>query len=356
MSDVNEGPVEPAVETDSDTTTMSPGFGALVDVMEKEDPPAQDAEGQPKETEAVDKSEAEETAEPESETKADAKSKDDAEEGSEDGDEQTEADQTVNFDGFSEQTKATWERLLKAGHATPEEVETARIESMFQSSYTKKTMALADDRKAFKAEMDERKADLEILDKIRGSDRLHAIWMRMQDDSVSDEPSDDDLVTRRQAQEEADKRYEKREQEKRERSAKQQAEYESKQVEIHDVVVESMKMLGADKAMMKAILDAEEATLPVGTDPVLHFTPEKLQRAIQRRHKVLTLEAKVAQLEAANTKKTSNAARTAKQSLPPAPRVAGGARKSALQKTEEDLGIDRDWSNVQGFGGHGGVS
>ncbi len=114
-----------------------------------------------------------------------------------------------------------------------------------------------------------------------------------------------------------------------------------------------MKILGVDAVQMDKYIDAEVATLPPGTDAILHFSPEEAQRRVASRHELAMAQAKNAELSALLEQKTARDARTAKQSVQPARRVAGDGSMTILQQTEADLGIDPDWGNVQGFGHRG---
>jgi hypothetical protein len=137
--------------------------------------------------------------------------------------------QTVNFDGFSDLQRTTWERLLKAGHATPDEVEAARKDALRQDLFSKKTAALARDREAFAKSMAEREGDLKLLDKIRGDDRLHAAWLKASRGELPTDDSDGgDLVDAKKAAEIADARLAQREREREERGVKEQAAYDAR--------------------------------------------------------------------------------------------------------------------------------
>ena len=256
---------------------------------------------------------------------------------------------TPNFDGFSDAQKKTWEREFKAGHVTAEEVETARIESMFQSAFTKKTMTLAEKSKALDALMEQHREDLALLGKIRADDKLHSAWLKMSKGEIPEDVGDD-LVDAKKAAEIADRRLDAREAEKAARTAKEQAQYDARRDGIFAAVQEQIKLLNVPPATMKSYLDGIEAELPPGTDPITHFSPESLAREVGIAHRIAVAEAKAAAAEAALSQKTSTENRTAKQSLPPARRVTTNGEVSPLEQTRLDLGIAPDWRNVQGWG------
>ena len=341
MTDVSEGPTEPTADT--------PG-GADLDLLEgfeeahaaignPSGPP-----GPPEPTEAVETSEAEETPAPDpAETAETAPAESEAEE--------SEAEQTVNFDGFSDDQRTTWERLHKAGAVTEEEIERARKESMFQSNYTKKTMSLADQRKAWESEVEDRTDDLRRLDLIRSDDRRHAAFVRASEmDEPQDDESQDELVDKKGAAELAAETYRKMRAAEDAESQKEQEAYAVKEEAVRVAVQESIKTLGIDAKVMQSYLQAEEAMLPPGVHPIRDLTPEDIQDRIAKRHELMTTKAEVAALKKKLAQRTSHDERTAKQSLPPAKRVVDDGEMNPLQKTEAELGVDSDWGNVTGFG------
>ena len=298
--------------------------------------------GQSEPARAVETSEAEDTPPEESADKADKapEAPDEVEPA---------AEQTVNFDGFSDDQKTTFERLLKDGHVTQEWVEAERLRTLFQSNYTKKTMALAEERKA----LAEQKEDLDLLERIRADDRLHAAWLKLSrgDIPAEEESFDgDELVDKKTAQQVAREEYERLEAEKSQRTASEQAVYNAKTKALTDAAADLVSTLGVTADRMSEYLAIEQGLLPPGIDPILHITPEELQRRVLMRHEVESAKAEAAALREQLTKKTSRDERTSKQSLPPARRVSADHTMSVLEQTEADLGLDPDWSNVQGFG------
>jgi hypothetical protein len=265
--------------------------------------------------------------------------------------------QKVNFDGFSDSQKATFEQLLKAGHVTPEFVESERLNTLFHQAFTKKTMALADERRAWEKEQEKDKEDLQILRDVRSNPVYHAAFLkaaklREQGDTVA-EVGDDELIDRKTAEKIADERLEARLLENERRTREEQVKYQAKLGQIRTAMQETIKALGVPPEVVRSYLEAEEAQLPPGVDPILKFTPEELQYRVMLRHEAAVAKADAASLREQLTKARSHEARVAKQSLPPARRVAQNGALSPLQKTEADLGLDPDWSNVQGFGFRG---
>jgi len=339
---VSDSPEEvEAVTVDADEAPELEGFEAAVAAIGN----PLEQHGQPEQTEAVEDSEVTETPKAE-----DAEKADDA---PAEATEETDAEPEINFDGFSDAQKATFGRLLEAGHVTKEEVETARLESMFQSAFTKKTMTLADERKAWETQQGEVKEDLDLLARLREDDATYAAWEKLRTEGVDSAEAEDgdDLVDKRTAERIADERVEKRLAEISARSAKEQQVYDEKTKAISLAAQESMKLLGVDADVMKGYLEAEEATMPAGIDPILHLAPEELQRRVAARHESVSKDAEIADLRKQLKKRTSKDERTSKQSLSPSPRVSERpANPDALQQTEEELGLASDWSNVDGFG------
>jgi hypothetical protein len=305
------------------------------------DPPEQ--AGQPEEAKAV-------------EASAEAKAPEAAPEtpkGTDDAADTPEAAPTINFDGFSDTLKATYEGLLKAGHVTPEQVEEARKGYLRQDNFSRKTNTLARERDAFKSEMEKRKEDLALLDQIRSDDALHEAWLQLSkgkpqpaDPSAED---DDGLADKKTAAKIADERYRANKAKDAQDDAKQRQEYGAKKEAVLESVRETMRLHSIDVTTMRSYLDAEESTLD-GADPFLTFTPKELTTRLELRHRAAVAEAKAAALQKQIEERTQRGARTSKQSSPPAPRVSGNGALSPLQKTEQELGLDPEWSNVQGFG------
>jgi hypothetical protein len=164
-------------------------------------------EGEPEPAEAVDTSTDEETPA--------AESADEPEEVTDDAEpaEESEEAQAVNFDGMSDELRTTLERLHADGHVTHEEIEEVRLGALRQSDYTKKTQALAEQRKALAAKEDEDKEDLALLERIRSDPQLHEAWMKMSsgDYPTMDGEDGEELVDAKRAEEIAQKAFERRE-------------------------------------------------------------------------------------------------------------------------------------------------
>ena len=351
MSEANEGTAVTDTGTAEPPAEVNDAFDSFADTMVGNAPVEEDT-GKPEQAEAVETSETEENApvEPVTEDKASeetAKTEETAE-----TKETPEVEASVNFDGFSDEQKTTWERLLKDKQATVEEVERARLESMFHSAFTKKTMALADEKREWAKEAEGWAEDRKLLEKIRGSESLHEAWMKMSSgDYKADTDADgDDLVDKKASAEIAKQTFQRLKAEEDARTAQEQKVYDTKVLGLREALAETMKLESISEEQLSVYVNEEGASLPLGTDPVSHFSPEDLQSRVSQRHKFALQDAKIKALEEKLTQKTSDSVRTAKQSSPPSPRVTSTGKKTAGDKTVEDLGLDQDWSNVSGFG------
>lgn len=338
MPDTNDGPAGVVTDTAPASAEDNPLPG-FAEAMTEGLGPRTEPSGEPKGVEAVETSGAVETPKTVAD-KAQAPAKSEA---------TPDAAQTVNFDGLSDQSKAYWEKALKAGHATPADVERARTESLFQSAWTKKTTALANERKAFEAEMSKRKEDIALLEKIRGDERLHNAWLKMSSGEVPTEEDGDGFVDKRSAAEIARKAIEAREAEQAARTAKEQAAYEAKRSGIQTAVREQMGLLKVSPEVMKGYLEAEEAALN-GADPILTLTPEELTERVFRRHELATARAEAAALREQLNQRTSKQVQASKQSMPPSPRVSGTRSVDPWSQAKAELGVAEDFGNVLGFG------
>jgi hypothetical protein len=335
-----------AEQAESETTTEDPLAGFEESFQGLGFP--QDAEGQPEPETAVDSSKAEESPAPEEAEKpeeAPAESKEEQE---------AEAEPTVNFDGLTDTQKATWERLLKAEAVTPEEFEEARGAMLRQADYTRKTQKLATERKAFNEERDGWGRDYDLLKQIKSDDRLHAIWMRMQQGDYSEADVEangsDDLLSRSDAEKLVEERLKAREAEKQARTQKEQAAYDGKVEELREMAVGLMAEQNIPEATMNTYLNDVGQATPDGQDPVLYFSAERLREKILSHHEMATLKAENERLKKQAAQRTTKADRTSKQSSPPARRLSVQAAMTPTQKTLEELGVEADGSNVQGFG------
>jgi len=306
----------------------------------------QEPEGQAEPSEAVDASEVEEPSAQDTKEKPEAASDESEDE------QKPDAELTVNFDGYPESRKKTWERLLREGHVTEDEFEEDRLGTLMQANFTKKTQALAAERKEFDAERDGWGEDYALLQRIRGDKHLHDIWMKMQtgDYEKSASESDDELLTRAEADRLMEERLKKREEEKKARTAAQEAEYQKKVGELREASIDVMTELGISEEVVSAYLNEEGKEAPDGQDPVLYFTPADLKRALKLRHRAAVAEAKAAKLEEQINQRTSKAERTSKQSSPPARRLSVKTPSNPVSKTLEEMGVEADGSNVLGFG------
>lgn len=340
MPDTNDGPAGTVTDKEVPATSSDPlpgfaeamvGFPQTEPAGEPEDAKAVETVGAVKETEVK-----AETPKESAKTEA-----------------TPDATKAVNFDGLSDLSKTYWEKALKAGHATPADVDRARTESLFQSAWTKKTTALANDRKAFEAKMAERAEDVKLLDRIRADDRLHNAWLKMSKGEVAaDDAGADDLVDKKTAAQVAREVYEQRKAEEATRDAKEQTTYEGKRTEIQTAVREQMGLLKVSPDVMKGYLEAEEEALN-GADPILTLTPEELTARVFHRHEVATLRAEAAALREQLNQRTSKQVQASKQSLSPSTRVSDVRSKDAWAQTKADLNLADDLSNVTGFGWRG---
>ena len=126
----------------------------------------------------------------------------------------------------------------------------------------------------------------------------------------------------------------------------------SKKVQVYIVTPNAETIFGQASAtrLIRGNLKAVESKLPANTDPILYYSPEALQEKLSDLHDAALARAETAKLREQLTQRTSKESRTSKQSLPPARRVAETVKPTALSQTEADLGLDQDWSNVQGLG------
>ncbi len=344
MPDTNEGPAGTVEETAAATPDAGPmpGFAEAMTLGHPNLP-----QGEPEGESAVEANAAPEATEA---VKAETPAKEPAK-----AEANPEPTKAVNFDGFSDESKAYWENALKAGHATQKDVERARIESLFQQSYTRKTMDLAEKAKKLNAESEARKGDLEILDKIRNDERLYQAWLKMsRGDVEAADATDTDFVDARKAAEIAEKKandaYDRREREKAERSKKEQEAYDVRFNAHRAAIQDAMKVLGVDGKTMLGYVKAEEVDLN-GADPTIRYEPHELVKNVLLRHKAAVAEAEAAALREQLNQRASKQVQASKQSLPPPRRVANEVPDDPMSKTMRDLGIT-DWAQVSGLGFH----
>lgn len=347
MPDTNDGPAGTVTDTAAPSSDSAnsplPGFAEAMTGFGPPDPSAGEPESaKAVETSEVEKAPASDAEKPKAET-PEAPAKDEA---------KPAPTQTVNFDGFSDQQKTTWERLLKAGQVTPAEVETARLESMFQASWSRAHGKLAKEREAFLADKAKVEEDLKLLATVRSDPKRHDAFLRASSDEFAADESAEDPVGATKVAEIARKAIEQREAEKADRSAKEQAKYDAAMGEMQTAVREQMRMLGVKPDVMKGYLEAEEATLN-GADPITHFKPSELMYRVQLRHDAATARAEAAALKEQLTQRASKQVQASKQSLPPARRVADDRPMDVMSKTLADLGVAQ-WGDVLGSGFHNG--
>ena len=296
----------------------------------------------PAPTEAVEQSEVEETPEVEATDKGD-----DAPEATPEVESETET--KVNFDGFSDDQKTTWERLHEAGSVTPEEVERARLESLRQSDYTKKTMALADDKKAWASDTEKDSEELALLKQIRADDALYSAFLKAHEAAGESTESGEELADENTARKIAQDEFNRLKAAEAAEAAKEQSAYNSKETAVREAIADTMTSLGVTEEVMQSYLETEGALVPEGVNPILTIPPAEWQRRLENRHDKVVATARIAELEGKLSQKTSKGERTSKQSQPPSPQVSESGSMSTLQKTEADLGLDPEWSNVQGW-------
>lgn len=257
---------------------------------------------------------------------------------------------TVNFDGFSDKQKTTFERLLKAGHVTPEEVEEYRKGFLRQDLFSKKTAVLARKTEEVDKSVAARSEDLKLLERIRNDDKLHAAWLRMSKGEVSTEESDEgfDAETSKKLDVALDKRIAQREREANDRTEREQAQYDAKKSALEAAVQETSDLLSISQEQLNGYMLALRPKVPQGKDPVLHFTPDVLQDQLALLHDAATARAEAAKLREQLGQRTSKAVQTSKQSLPPARRISD-APPEGLAKVMADLGVGQ-LTDVAGFG------
>lgn len=312
----------------------------------------QQADSQPEEPKAVETSAEVEAPKPDAEKPAGEKPAEPAK-----VEEKPDAAKTVNFDGFSDKQKTTYERLLKAGLVTPEEVEEGRKSALRQADYTRKTMALAEERKALAAEREAEKANLALLEKIRGDERLLAMWDRMRkaaNGEVAAVENPDDLADRRTADEIARKAIEDHERRKQAEVERERVGYEKRAAAVKEVLGTVQVGLGVDPETLDGYLTEIAKRFPAGVDPIRHIIrnvdPESLREKIEYQHEIARAKAEAAAAREAASKVTSKQVQASKQSLSPSPRVVEAeSNLSPFQRAKRELGITR-LSEVQGAG------
>ena len=329
MTDTAEAPVENPLFTGIAADTF-PSLGHPDEVP-----------GEPERTDAVETSEAPESPEGEPETPT----------ASGNLEETPEPEQPVNFDGFDDETKATYKRLLEEGHITQGFIDAQRTNTMFHADYTRKRMAEADREKQRESEQDEFREDRRLLEQIRGDDNLHAAWLKMSKGEATTEDEDaDELVDKRSAAEIA--RAEAQRILNAAEAAKQKEvdDYAARAQAVQGVLLETMKQTGVSEEVFKGYMNIEEALLPAGTDPVRDLEPADIQRRLLVRHEAESAKVREAKLKEQLEQRTSRDVRSAKQSLPPSKRVAPQNILSLAEQTFEDMGLPADGSGVSGFG------
>lgn len=303
--------------------------------------PSDDDQDTPQDVEVVESEEGETPSdlEPEDSPEDDGESPD-----SESDTEEKPAPDDLNYEGFSDAQAERWKRLYEAGHVTAEEVEDERHRIGYHKAFIQKTENLAKQRKDLDAWKSERQADLELVDRIRQDDRLNERWNQMREEAQKD-VDDDDLLTAKQARELLE-RERKKERESEQR--RQAAEGEHQQA-LRTAVSDMMRTEGIDEATMKAYLGRIEATM--SPEEAANITPYALMRDLGLLHEATKKDVEIEKL-----KKKLSRKRTSQQSQPPTPKVARDTPETALSKTEKDLGLDANWTQVQGLGHRGSWS
>lgn len=332
----------------TETTNESPlaGFSAAIQGWGDSQ---QDQSGEPEEPQAVETSEAD-TATDSSAEKPVEKTETDAKEKA-----KPDAPKTVNFDGFSDKAKATYERLLKAGLVTPEEVEEARGGYLRQSDYSRKTMDLAKKREEFAKEKAQRESDLAMLDRIRGDERLLNLWERFaKGDVPQDSASDDELVDRKTMSEAVKKAIEADRQKAAAEVEREQKEYNARATKVKTMLGEVKAELGASDEALDSYLTEIAKEFPEGAPPIEYIVrsvdPNDLRKEIRYQHRIAVAEAKASAAAKEASQRTQRAVQASKQSLSPSAKaVDADVSMSPLQAAKRQLGITR-LSEVQGAG------
>ena len=299
-----------------------------------------EAPGQPEQAEAVE-AEAEAEATPEEAETAESATEEETQE----------PEPKVNFDGFSDESKSLYERLLKEGQVTPAEVEHERKNSMFQADYTRKRMAEAEEAKALKARYADHDEDLRLIQQIRSDDRLNAAWNKLSSEGVEAEDAEE-LATNRSAEQIALDVLQRERAKEQEQIDLQARTYAEKEQAIQSMLAETRATLGIDKETLVSYLNAEEAKLAPGTNPVESIAPEEWQRRLIDTHERMSDKSRIAALEKQLKQKTTKAENSAKQSLPPPASVSNTGEMDLYQQTMADLQLDPVKPNVTGLG-HG---
>lgn len=336
MPDTNDGPADGS-EKSAPAEKVSPFAGFAASMTAGLGLPNPDA-GEPDGEKAV-------------ETVADAKAPEAAKETPDKGSDADKAKpsvaKSVNFEGLSDDTKTYWETALKAGHATPADVERARMESLLLSKWSKDNLALKASRKELEAEraaLAKQKDDLALLEKIRGSKRHLDAWEKMTKGELPSDESDEELADRKSARQIAREEFEALEAAKAAKDAKDREQYEAREKALQEVVTDQIGELGVTPQVMNGYLKALEAKAPRGVDPVLHFTPAELLHELSVAHR----DAEIATLRAQLDQKASRVAQAAKQSLSPPGRTTEPP-KNGLKKVMSEMGVAR-LSDIAGFG------
>lgn len=257
---------------------------------------------------------------------------------------------TVNFDGFSDKSKAFYEKALKAGIGTAEDIERHRQETLFQQAFTKKTQKHADAVRAWEAKVAKQEEELKTLDKIRGDERLYDAFLKAARGELDPEdPSGDEIPDRKTAAQIAREEIEKDRRAEQAAKAESAKIYEKKQDAMATTIRETMALLKVDQPTMVAYLAAEEAALG-GRDPVLAISPEDLADKVMRRHERAQYEARIAALEGQVSEKTSKQVQRSKQSMQPPRQSAEVPTDDPWERAKAELGVAPDFGNVSGFG------
>lgn len=341
MPDTNDGAVGSSEDTEVQPTSGDPLPG-FADAMANGFP-AESSRGEPEVKSAVETSAKEEAPEPKSET---------PEKDTDKAEEKPDPTATVNFDGFSDQQKAYWDKALKAGHATPADVEEHRKGVLLLSSWSRNHGKLAKEREAFEKERADWREDYERLKKIRGSDRLHAAWIKVANGEVDDE-SGDEIADRKTAKQIAAETYAEREAEKAKQDEAKVRSYEAKKVSLQEVARDQMAALGVKPEVMAKYCEEEEAACN-GADPIEVLSPAEFARNLVARHEKATLAAEVAALKKQLSEKVTKQVQASKQSLSPSPRVADTRNEDPWSKTLRELNVPADMGNVTGIGWQNG--
>lgn len=343
MPETNEGPAGAVEEKEVASSSAENPLPGFAESMLGFPPPA--PAGEPEDDKAVETSATEKAADAAAETPKVEKTEEPA---------KVEAEpapaSTVNFDGLSDESKAYWDKALKAGHATPADVKRAVSESLFLQSWSRAHGKLSKERESFKAEMLKVKEDLDTLAKVRSDPKRHAAYLKaVSGDFSAEDPADETEDPWKRVEKVADARIAARERERATRTEEQDRAYEARKTSMSEAINERMALLSIPRDSMLAYLKAEEGRLN-GADPILRYgsDPAELMDRVQMRHEAATAKAEAAALKEQLSQRASKQVQSSKQSLQP-PRRNTDPEPTGLGKILKEAGVSR-LTDIAGFG------